>query len=74
MTNVTSLVDCMNACALYSFQTKPVDFPAFACTGVAWERDAGAMQLCWLKRNITSSSANATDIDPGIDGAVMVFA
>ena len=68
--DLNSLQDCLNACALYSFQTKPVDFPAFACTGIAWA--AGATQICWLKSNVTSSSANGTDEYPGINGAIMV--
>lgn len=68
--DVTSLQGCLEACALYSFQTKPVDFPAFACTGIAWA--AGATRICWLKSNVTSSSANGTDEYPGITGAVMV--
>ena len=68
--NLRSLQDCLNACALYSFQTKPVDFPTFACTGIAWE--AGTTPICWLKSNVTSLSANGTDEYPGIDGAVMV--
>ena len=69
--NLNSLHECLDACALYSFQTKPVDFPAFACTGIAWA--AGATQICWLKSNVTSSSANGTDEYPGINGAVMVL-
>ena len=68
--NLNSLHECLDACALYSFQTKPVDFPALACTGIAWA--AGATQICWLKSNVTSSSANGTDEYPGIDGAIMV--
>ncbi|CAD6583340.1 MAG: hypothetical protein ASARMPREDX12_001245 [Alectoria sarmentosa] len=73
LTNVTSLLDCLDACALYSFQTKPINFPGSACTGIAWSRVASATQLCWLKSNVTSSSTNATNIYPGIDGAVMVL-
>ena len=67
--DLNSFQECLNACATYSFQTKPVDFPAFACTGIAW--GAGGT-LCWLKSNVSSSSANGTDTYPGIDGAVMV--
>lgn len=73
LTNVTSLHDCLVACALYSFQTRPADFPAFACTGIAWSRVAGETQLCWLKNNVTSTSVNATDKYPGMDGAIMMF-
>ena len=68
--DLDSLHECLDACALYSFQTKPVDFPVFACTGIAWA--AGATQICWLKSNVTLSSASGTDEYPGIDGAVMV--
>ena len=66
--NVSSLIACLDACALYSFQTPPYELPAHSCTGVAWERE---WNICWLKSNITLSSTNHTST-PMPDGAVMV--
>ena len=68
LTNIFSLSDCLNACALYSFQTPPWEFPAHSCSGVAWESE---WNMCWLKSNITLSSKNHTSV-PMPDGAVMV--
>ena len=68
--NISSLQKCLDACALYSFQTYPSNFRAFACTGIAWGWGSG---YCWLKSNVTSSSDNFTYVYPGIDGAVLVW-
>lgn len=37
--NVTSLKECLDACALYSFQTPPNNFPALGCSGAVWSHN-----------------------------------
>ena len=54
---ISSFKDCLDACALYSFQTPYQEFPDFGCTGATWE----AQNICWLKRNVTSSSGIPSD-------------
>ena len=70
LSNTSSLGDCLNACALYSFQTPPWEFPTHICSGVAWESGAN---MCWLKSNVTlSSQSQYQSSDPTPDGAVMI--
>ena len=70
LSNTSSLSDCLNACALYSFQTPPWEFPAHICSGVAWESED---DMCWLKSNVTlSSQTEYQPNDPMPDGAVMI--
>ena len=68
LSNTSSLGDCLNACALYSFQAPPWDFPAYFCSGLAWESEN---KVCWLKSNVTLSSPQQS-MDPMPDGAVMI--
>ena len=78
ISNVSSLADCMDACALYNFQMREHNFPAYACTGLAWGVEAYLQQLgfgwpvCRLKNNVTLSSTNDSASYPGCDGAVLL--
>lgn len=70
ITSVFSLRECMNACALYSFQTPPYEFANHSCSGVAWERE---WNMCWLKSNVAPSSTNHSSTSPPMpDGAVVI--
>ncbi len=64
--NTSSFKDCLDACALYSFQTPFQLFPNFGCTGVTWRSES----FCWLKRNITSSASKESD---GEISAMLLF-
>ena len=68
ISNTSSLGDCLNACALYSFQTPPWGFPHFCCSGLAWDSKTNG---CWLKNNVTLSSTNQTS-NTMPDGAVLI--
>ena len=68
LSNTSPLGDCLYACALYSFQTPPYEFPAHICSGLAWESENN---MCWLKSNISLSSTNQTS-NPMPDAAVMI--
>ena len=76
--NVSSLSDCLDKCALYSFQTKAPTFPAMGCTGIALSLDADPLNpspsnTCWLKGNVTLETLNDTIRCPGFDGAVLLI-
>ncbi len=79
ITNVTSLSDCLDTCALYNFQMSIRNFPAYACTGIGWGRGDGLnpvgdpWPVCWLKSNVSLESPNSTDISAGYDGAVLLL-
>ncbi|KAM0798564.1 hypothetical protein BDR22DRAFT_823245 [Usnea florida] len=68
LSNITSLGDCLNACALYSFQTPPYEFVNHSCSGLAWESED---LVCWLKSNVSLSSQSEPS-DPTTDGAVLI--
>lgn len=74
--NVTSLRACIDACALYSWQTRPSLFPSWACTGLAWANplynQAREVNVCVLKGNVTLSSSSGSGSYPGWDGSVLV--
>ena len=76
--NVSTLNDCLEECALYSFRTKLQHFPANACTAVAWGtydalQEAGdPWPVCWLKSNATLESANQTNTKGTTSGAVLL--
>ena len=74
ITNVSSLNDCLDQCALFNFRSKQAHFPADACTGVSWGRgtDLDRYHTCWLKSNVTLASPNNTETYPGYDGAVLL--
>ena len=76
ITNVSTLTDCMDECALYSFRTTKNYFPAWACTGVSWGEGLPPEQfsapVCWLKANVSMASPNGTDLYGGFDGAVLL--
>lgn len=77
-TNVTSLNDCLDLCALYNFNARLENFPALGCTGIALGTGANLQQAgdpwhtCWLKSNVTLGSLNDTATYPGYDGAVLL--
>ena len=80
ITNVTSLSDCLDVCALYNFQMSIGNFPAYACTGIGWGRGNGnnpvgdPWPVCWLKSNVSLESPNGTDENVfGYDGAVLLL-
>ena len=68
MNNVTTFKDCLDACALYSFQTPPDNFPALGCSGAVWNHNT-AVPDCWLKRNLILSES---DSESGLDAAVLL--
>ena len=61
VTNISTLNDCMDLCALYNFQVPASVFQMHACTGIAWGQDDRLQSpgerwpLCWLKNNVTLS-------------------
>ena len=58
--NVTSFKGCLDACALYYFQTPAPMFPSLGRTGLAWNP---AVPDCWLKSNINlSEGSSANDL------------
>ena len=67
---ISSLSDCLDQCALYSFRTREDDFPALGCLGVAW--DNSGYDLCWLKSNVTLGSLNGAKSSTSADGAVLL--
>lgn len=54
--NVTSFKDCLDACALYIFQTPAATLPSLGRTGLVW--DPNDLE-CYLKNNITLSKADS---------------
>ena len=75
--NVSSLSDCLNICALYNFNAVWWNFPEYACTGVAFGTGGNLptqdlWHTCWLKGNISLDSENITDTHPGFDGAKLL--
>ena len=52
--NVTSFQDCLDASALYIFQTPAATLPSLGRTGLVWDP---ILLVCWLKSNITLSKA-----------------
>ena len=52
--NVTSSKDCLDASALYTFQTPAATLPSLGRTGLVWDP---TLLVCWLKSNITLSKA-----------------
>lgn len=67
--NVTSLKDCLDACALYSFQTPSDNFPSLGCSGVTWNHN-DVVPDCWLKRSMTLL---LNDVESGIDAGVLIM-
>ena len=74
-TNVSTLNDCLEECALFNFRVARSHFPAY---GISWgqgiaEQQAGyAWPICWLKSNVTVDSVNGTKWLGGYDGAVLL--
>lgn len=76
--NVSTLNDCLDACALYNFQMRADHFPALACTGATYDTSTFDTSLhpahtCWLKNNVTLASSNDTAVWPGADSAVLLL-
>ena len=82
ISNVSSLQDCIDACALYTWQANAPTYMYQRCTGAIWgngrgvEIESGLMDLCVLKTNITEDIVyyfNSSDYYPGYDAAVLLF-
>ena len=77
--NVSTLGQCLDECALYSFRTRLENFPTHACTAVAWGLGGiGNLPwpLCWLKSNATLGSYNLTrngTVNGGVDAGVLLY-
>lgn len=81
-TNVSSLSDCLDRCALFNFNARAMNFPALGCTGIALgtgdvlrqsgEGTGGPWHTCWLKSNVSLNSPNVTGRYPGYEGAVLL--
>ena len=81
-TNVSSLSECLDRCALFNFNARAINFPALGCTGIAWatgdlsretgEDTGGTWHTCWLKSNVSLESLNDTAKFPGYEGAVLL--
>lgn len=61
-TNVSSLSECLDRCALFDFNARPKNFPTLGCTGITWgsadilrqtEGTGGPWHTCWLQSNIS---------------------
>lgn len=75
ITNVSTLDQCLDECALYSFRTRLGNFPAYACTAVAWGLDIFPWPVCWLKSGATLGSYNSTGNPTayiGVDAGVLL--
>ena len=79
LTNISSLNECLDECALYNFRMYPHLFPESGCTGIAFGTEAvrqqggqKPLQLCWLKSGVTLTTQNETAESPGYDGAVLL--
>ena len=80
LSNVTSLKDCMDSCASFTWQARPTYYQTQGCVGAVWANgrvpDLNTMNnVCFLKANITletSVSLNNTAY-PGYDGAVLLY-
>ena len=71
--NVSTLIDCLDECALYNFRTPVEYFPAWACTGVSWGKGPPqefSAPYCWLKANVTLGSGGSEERD--FNGAVLL--
>ena len=75
-TNVSSLSECLDRCALFNFNARAMNFPALGCTGIAWRptggETGGPWHTCWLKSNVSLESLNDTAKFPGYEGAVLL--
>ena len=69
ISNATSLKECLDACALYSFQTPSMNFPALGCSGAVCN-DNNAVPDCWLKRRLILSES---DNESGQHAAILLF-
>ena len=79
--NVSSLSECLDRCALFNFNARAINFPALGCTGIAFgtgdllrqtEEIGGPWHTCWLKSNVSLESPNVTVRYPGYEGAVLL--
>ena len=66
-TNVFSLREYLNRCALFNFNAAAKTWPGVGCTGIALGTGA-----CWLKSNVSLDSPNGTATYPGYEGAVLL--
>ena len=81
-TNVSSLSECLDRCALFNFNARAINFPALGCTGIALGTGdmfrptggdtGGPWHTCWLKSNVSLESFNDTAYLPGYDGAILL--
>ena len=76
---MSSLQDCMDACALYTWQAYSLTYNSTGCTGAVWSNGRGGRlddaspDVCVLKANINMESFNDSEGVPGYDGAVLLF-
>lgn len=75
--NMTSLRECIDACATYTWLATTKNL-GLECSGVAWAnaRVGNLSQwqnVCFLKANLNQPCANVTSIDPGYDGAILLY-
>ena len=64
--NVTFFKDCLDASALYIFQTPAATLPSLDRTGLVWDP---SLLVCWLKSNITLSKAK---FQPSLYAAILL--
>ena len=75
--NMNSLRECIDACATYTWLATTQN-PGLECSGVAWANGRVGnlsqwQNVCFLKANLTQPCRNVTSVDPGYDGAVIMF-
>ena len=74
---MSSLQECIDACATYTWQVKLQNL-GLECSGVVWADgrvgDLNPWQkVCFLKANPTQPCENKTSFHPGYDGAVLLY-
>ena len=76
---MSSLQDCIEACALYTWHAYSLTYNSTGCTGAGWSNGRGGQlndgltDVCVLKANINMENYNNSNGVPGYDGAVLVF-
>ncbi len=75
---ITSLQDCMDACARFTWQARPDFYKTWGCSGAAWtgglsgETSAPA-DSCVLKANVSQSTHNDSYAYPAFDGVILLY-
>ena len=78
ISNVSTLNECLDLCALYDFQMRRENFPAYACTGASWAYNTDVAvtprYICWLRNNVTLGSSNVTTSEhSGFDSGILLL-